>query len=102
MYANYDVMLRIKWFCFVPKLAKIRTALISLNAWLRLIWPTMYGSSAGSELFITRLFALLISLYYVRAASTFLLDVTCARSQNRLGQHTQQRLDEQEEKASER
>jgi len=49
-YADYDVMLRIKWPCFPPKIVTIRAAFLKLLAeiaWPHLIWPTLYiGSTA--------------------------------------------------------
>jgi len=35
MYADYVVMLRIKWPCFLPKLVKIRAELLKLLAEMR-------------------------------------------------------------------
>jgi len=35
MYEDYVVMLRIKWFCFLPKIVKIRAALLKLLAEMR-------------------------------------------------------------------
>jgi len=35
MYTDYVVMLRIKWLCFLPKIVKIRAALLKLLAEMR-------------------------------------------------------------------
>jgi len=35
MYADYVVILRIKWHCFLPKIVKIRAALLKLLAEMR-------------------------------------------------------------------
>jgi len=37
MYADYVVKLRIKWPCFLPKILKIRAALLKLLVYYRLL-----------------------------------------------------------------